>query len=525
MRVVTVAQMRGIEAEAEQRYGLDGSALMAVAGRSAAEIAREWLGGDIAGRRFLVLVGPGNNGGDGRVMAGHLVNDGAEVAFYDWRTRKLEPGNSTAGIADWNDPDALSRLLDQTDVVVDALLGIGVSRPLSDEMQALNRRVRDARLRRGDAPKIIAVDLPSGVNADTGEVSVGTLAADLTVTLGAPKIGLFWYPAAAYLGELRVGGIGLPPEMHFDGVAEMVTPDAVRALLPKRPPNSNKGTFGKVLIVAGSARFPGAALMASSGAVLSGAGLVTLAATPSRSRAYASALPEVVYALLPEDAPPTAQTILDAAKGQNALLIGPGLGQEPATKAWYLDVLRGLRDLPDEQRPKLILDADGLNMLSQEERWWQIPPPRTVLTPHPGEMARLMGRDAHLAGSGLERLATLRDLAATWGHVILLKGAITTIVAPDGVHHDFPWLNFAPNPAMATAGMGDVLSGIIVSLLGQGMSPEDAAVAGAALHSTAGRLACEALGGIRAGLLVTDLAGWIPTARLAIQGDGYGEVG
>jgi hydroxyethylthiazole kinase-like uncharacterized protein yjeF len=520
MRIVTVAQMRAIEAEAERMYGLDGPALMAAAGHSAAVIAREWLGGDISGRRFLVLVGPGNNGGDGRVMAGHLAQMGATVAFYDWKSRALERGTSPAQI-DWNAPDALERLLNATDVVVDALLGIGVSRPLSDEMQVLNKRVRDARLRRGDALRIIAVDLPSGTNADTGEVSVGTLAADLTITLGAPKIGLFWYPAAAYLGDLRVGGIGLPAEMDLDGVAEMVTPEAVAAMLPPRPPEANKGTFGKALCVAGSPRFPGAALMTATGAARVGAGLVTIATTPALAQAYVGALPEATYALLPDDPQARAQAILAAAQAVDALLIGPGIDQEPATRAWYLAVLSGLRAMPEGQRPRLILDADALNLLSREAEWWRLPPPRTVLTPHPGEMARLMGRDAHLAGSGLERLATLRDLAARWGHVLLLKGAVTTIVAPDGPHQARPWLNFAPNPAMATAGMGDVLSGIIAGLLAQGMAPEDAAVAGAALHSTAGRLAADARGGIRAGLLTMDLAAQIPSARLALQGTPY----
>jgi hydroxyethylthiazole kinase-like uncharacterized protein yjeF len=517
MHIVTVAQMRGIESTAATQYGLDGPKLMAVAGQSMAEITRDWLGGDIRGKRFFILVGPGNNGGDGRVMAGHLLAWGAEVASFDWKTRALEPGNRTAEIANWAAPDALDRVVAQTDVVVDALLGIGVSRPLSDEMQSLTRRVRDVRLRRGTAPRIVAVDLPSGVNADTGEVSVGTLAADLTVTMGAPKIGLFWYPAAAYLGDLRVGGIGLPPQMTFDGVAEMVTPEAMRAILPPRQPDANKGTFGKALVVAGSPRFPGAALMCATGAVRTGTGLVTIATTPARSLAYVAGLPEATYTLLPDDPAACAQAIVAAARQVDALAIGPGIDQEPATRTWYLAVLRGLRELPDDQRPRLLLDADGLNLLSKEADWWHLPPPRTVLTPHPGEMARLMGRDAHLAGSGLERLATLRALAQTWGHVILLKGAITTVVAPDGPHNARPWLNFAPNPAMASAGMGDVLSGIIVGLLAQGMAPEDAAVAGAALHSAAGYRAAHALGDIRAGLLALDLAAQVPAARQAIQ--------
>ena len=513
MRIVTVEQMRAIEAEAERVYGLTGPALMSVAGVSAADITREWLGGEVGGLRFLMLIGPGNNGGDGRIMAQHLANDGAEVIFFDWQTRQLHPLLNVSEFNDWQAPDALATVLAQSDVVVDAFLGIGVTRPLSDAMVAINKQVRDARLRRGAHPRIIAIDLPSGVNADTGEVSVGTLAADLTITLGAPKIGLFWYPAAAYVGELRTGGIGLPPAMVLDGVAEQVTPAAIAALLPARPGESNKGTYGKVLVVAGSPRFPGAALLTATAAARTGAGLVTIATTPTLAGHYLAALPEATYALLPDDITARSQAILQAAQSVNTVLIGPGLDQAPETRAWLLATFAGLRNLPDGQRPKLVVDADALNILSKEAGWWRLLPPRAVLTPHPGEMARLLGSATHLADHGMERLALLQERAATWGHVIVLKGAITTIIAPDGPHHTRPWLNFAPNPAMATAGMGDVLAGTIAGLLAQGMAPEDAAVAGVALHSTAGRLATHALGDVRAGLLAADVAQRLPLAR------------
>lgn len=516
MRIVTVAQMREIEATAEGRYGLVGSTLMAHAGASAAELLRDWLGGDVEDTHVLVLVGPGNNGGDGRVLADHLLRWGAAVIIYDWPTRTLQPTNATVDV-DWSAPDALDRVLAETDVVVDALLGIGVTRPLSDEMQALNRQVRTVRLARGHHPHIVAVDLPSGANGDTGEVSPGTLAADLTITLGAPKIGLFAYPLAAYVGELLVGGIGLPDELDLGGIAEMATAADIAPLLPPRPPDSNKGTYGKTLIVAGSPRFPGAALLAATAAGRIGAGLVTVATTPDLARSYVGAFPEATYAPLPDDPAERAAAILAATKGIDALLIGPGLDQQPGTREWYLAVLAGLRAQPDAERPRLIIDADGLNLLSNETSWWALLPPRTVLTPHPGEMARLLGQ-GRLPDGSIDRLTRLRELAAVWGHVILLKGAVTTVVAPDGPHHERPWLNFAPNPAMAAAGMGDVLAGTIVGLLAQGMAPEDAAIAGAHLHSAAGRLAVTALGrGVRAGLVATDLAAQLPRARAQVQ--------
>jgi NAD(P)H-hydrate epimerase len=517
MRIVTVEQMRAIEAAAEHEYGLSGPALMAVAGKSAADTARAWLGGDIRGTRFLMLIGPGNNGGDGNIMAQHLIEAGAEVVAFDWQTRELHARSTSLTVPDWHAPEALAQVLPQIDVVVDAFLGIGVTRPLSDAMAAINQLVRDERLRRGDAPRIIAIDLPSGMDGDTGAVSAGTLAADLTITLGAPKIGLFWYPGAAYLGELRVGGIGLPAAMAWDGVAEMVTPNDVTTLLPGRPDESNKGTYGKTLIVAGSPRFPGAALMAATAAARSGAGLVTIATTPALAALYVAALPEATYALLPDDPADRAKAILAAASTVNALLIGPGLDQEAATRAWFLATLAGLRGMAEQQRPRLVVDADGLNLLSKEANWWTLLPPRTILTPHPGEMARLLGAATPLPESGMARLSLLRDRAAMWGQVIVLKGAITTIVAPDGPQHDRPWFNFAPNPAMATAGMGDVLAGTIVGLLAQKMAPPEAAMAGVALHSAAGRRATEMLGDARAGLLAMDVARHLPQARAQLQ--------
>ncbi len=284
MRIVTVAQMRAIEAEAERAYGLNGPALMASAGVSLAQIARDFLGGGVQGARVLMLIGPGNNGGDGLVMSSHLRTWGAEVVLYDWKTRSLRGGFQG------QDPtvaEALAAALASADVVVDALLGIGASRPLAEDMQALLGQVQAGRQRRGDAPRIIAVDLPTGVNADTGAVSAGTIAADLTITLGAPKLGLLWYPAAKYVGELRTGAIGLPDAMPLDGIAELGTDAAIACRLPARPPDAHKGTFGRVLVIAGSPRFPGAALLAGTAAARAGAGLVTLAVSPDFIKPYA----------------------------------------------------------------------------------------------------------------------------------------------------------------------------------------------------------------------------------------------
>ena len=505
MRVVTVEQMRAVEATAEQDFGLPGPTLMAHAGSSLATSMAEWLGGEVANLHVLCLIGPGNNGGDTRVMARHLAERGAAIALFDWRQQRLEDLDGQPLAATWDD------WLAQADVVIDGWLGIGHTRPLAEGMQALNAGVAARRQRGHGIPRVVAVDLPSGVDADSGAVDPGTLNADLTITLGAPKIGLFWFPAMQAVGQLQVGSIGLPPALAMPAVADWVTPDRVAALVPERPLDAHKGTFGKAALVAGSRHYPGAAALAARAAARAGVGLVTLATTDDLIPLYSMNLPEVVYAPLAASGAERGTEIWRAISDHEALLIGPGIGQAPETHAWLLALLATLRGTPDEQRPKLVLDADALNLLSREPTWWDLLPPRTILTPHPGEMSRLLGAGAHVSGGGPDRLPQLRDAVARWGQVVVLKGAVTLIGSPEAT--ELVRLNAAPNPAMATAGMGDVLAGTIVSLLAQELTPFDAATLGVALHSEAGAQAARDLGFVRAGVLAGDVADRLPAAR------------
>ncbi len=509
MHIVTVAEMRELEAQAERQYGLTSQILMQHAGKSAADIFEANLlpHHSMNDLEVLFLIGPGNNGGDGLVMAEHLAQAGALVSLYRWKEHTLtERGQE---VAPQQVADELESLIQSADYVIDALLGTGTSRPLPDDMRALIKRVQQEREKR-DTLRIVSIDLPTGLNADTGAVDPGTIRADMTITLACPKQGFFFFPGRDYIGELHVGSIGLPPEMESHLRTEMLTGDLVRSLLPRRTLNSNKGTFGKVMLFCGSPPYPGSAFLAGSAALRVGAGLITLAATERMLPIYASALHEATFALLPEEDSgsfETAKTLIGHLEGYRSLLIGPGLGQSPHIREVILQVLEHLRAQPSEQRPHLVVDADGLNNLSALEHWWTLLPEGTVITPHPGEMGRLCG-GIKVSGGDITRLGLARDKAKEWNVTLVLKGACTIITGPEGRTR----INWQANPALASAGTGDVLAGMVAGFLAQGVQPFDAASASVYLHTAASLLVSEHTG--PAGLLASDLLPQIPRAML-----------
>jgi NAD(P)H-hydrate epimerase len=506
MRVVSVDEMREIERRAETEYGLTPPMLMERAGQSAAEILRSHAGGDVRALDVLVLVGPGNNGGDGRVMGRYLVEWGARVSYFLWKENALERAGQVVSAGD--PLENVREALASADIVVDALLGTGHARPLALTMRQALALVQAERERRPGGLIVLAVDLPSGLNADTGAVDEGAITADLTVTLAFPKAGLYLFPGAALVGELEVGSIGLPDDMTIPSGMEVMDAPLIRPSLPARPLESNKGSYGKAMILAGSPQYVGAAFLAASAAGRIGAGLITIATTRDLSHVYAASLVEATYCLLPPlDAKPQerARVLLDALRGYRALVVGPGLGQSDATREFLLRVIDGVRALPDSDRPHVIADADGLNNLSRVERWQERLPANSVLTPHPGEMARLRG-GAKVSGGEVDRFSIASESAREWGHVVVLKGAATLIASPDGALR----LNWPGNPALATAGTGDVLAGTIGGLLAQGMAPFEAASGGVYLHSRAGLLVSARLGD--AGLLASDLLPELPVA-------------
>lgn len=530
-KVVTTEEMQRIE-KAADAGGLSYDEMMSNAGLAIAEaIINRWL--DLEGASALILVGPGNNGGDGLVVGHHLVEAGAKVHAYlshnrsaedDHNYERLSRTGTTITFADEDTGlEVLTPAVREADLIVDALLGTGIKLPLrgtpKEILSAVKTALREVQLK----PYIVAVDCPSGLDCDTGEIAGESLSADLTVTLAAAKPGLFEFPGAAAVGELEVGSIGISPDQpEINGIQHLLAEETlVRDWLPDRPLNAHKGTFGSVMAVAGSINYPGAAVLAALGAYRSGAGLVTLAVPSVIQSFLVAGIPEATWLALPHEMGVIAQAAAGVLHGEldgvDALLIGPGFGREPNTKLFLMDFLGagktdrsrqiGFVSSGDGNRsvriPPTVIDADGLKLLSEIDNWNSLLLDTAVLTPHPGEFAMMTGLS--IAEILADRTKHVRDRAQAWGHVIVLKGAFTLIAAPDGRMATIP----IATPALATAGTGDVLAGVILSLRGQGLEAFEAAVVGAYLHARAGEVAADDMGA-DASVIASDVAGYLP---------------
>ncbi len=523
MKVVTAAQMAALESASERR-GVAADALMENAGLAVAETVRSLLGG-VADAVITVLVGPGNNGSDGLVTARCLRRWGARVTVCVLAGRpSVDPKMDLAreydveilSLADDPGTYRLEQLLRRSRVVVDAVLGTGRSRPLEGAVKEAMLHLQSCRTGQ-DRPQIVALDLPTGLDADTGELDPSCPQVDVTVALGRPKAGLLAFPGAAMVGRLEVADIGLPPDLEEEEAItlELLTAAWVGPRLPSRPLDGHKGSFGHALVVAGSRNYVGAACLAGFAAARVGAGLVTLAAPEGVYKIAAGALTEVIHLPLPEDDegrihPDGADDILQARHQYDALLVGCGLGQSQGTVEFME------RLLLNDSRATLptVIDADGLNSMSSLPQWWSRLRGRAVVTPHPGEMATLAG--IPISQVQAARVETTRRWAAHWNVDLALKGAHTVIAQPGGLARLSPFAN----PALASGGTGDVLSGIIVGLMAQGLSPGDACCCGVYLHGMAGEIVREKLG--RSGPLASDLIDELPVVIERLRGESAG---
>ncbi len=515
MKVLTTDQMRQLEENAV-KSGVTMEMLMENAGQAVAdEVAR--IVEDVRQQQILILIGPGNNGGDGLVAARHLHDAGAKVFLYlfgqrparDPMMKPIRERRIKRIEAEKDDNlDELTKLLASVDTVIDALFGTGTTRPFSGLLLMVLDRARRAKIKRPGI-KLIALDIPSGLNADTGEADPGCLYFDNTITLAFPKPGLFKFPGAERVGEISVVDIGLPGFIEEKAGPDYLADEWAKSVLPERSPQASKGDFGRVLVLAGSINYLGAPYLACNGAMRVGAGLVTLAAVGRLQAILANKLTEVTYLPLPEVrpwiiAPEALRVIFRQSERYDVLLIGCGLGQNETVSRLIRSILltHPKAKTAKPKLPSLVIDADGLNALAGVPNWWNLMPEDAILTPHPGEMARLTGMTADEVQ--LDRLELARKMASDWHKTIVLKGAHTVVAAPDGRSQ----ISHVANAGLASAGTGDVLAGAIAGLLAQGMNLFDAAAAGVYIHGMAGEAVRERLGD--AGMMASDLLDELP---------------
>ena len=518
MKLVTVPEMVTIEMEADAR-GLTYAQMMENAGTGLAEIIHD-LQAHIDIREVLGLVGPGNNGGDTLVALSLLAASGWRARAYlvnrrqDALVERLQTagGHAIQAVED-QDFAGLSSLMASAGIMLDGLLGTGSRPPVRGVVANVMSQAKRVLHGLDGPPYVIAVDCPSGVDCDTGEASDDCIRAELTVTMAAVKQGLLRMPAHNFVGDLRVVDIGLPADLpSLESIRMQVADEElVAGMLPSRPPDAHKGTFGTAMIAAGSVNYTGAAFLAGSAAYRAGAGLVTLAVPSLLHAVLAGRLPEATWLLLPHEvgviSRDASAVLLRALTGASALLVGPGLGTEDTTREFIARLLArgrtvskatapmGLIDAKagrgiesGEALPGLVFDADGLKLLAGIQDWPRLLPGTAVLTPHPGEMSVLTGISKEDIQQ--QRAGIAARFAKAWGHVVVLKGAFTVVAAPQGQIAIIP----VASAALARAGSGDVLAGIIVGLRAQGVAPYDAAVAGAWIHAEAGLYAATRLG-------------------------------
>lgn len=525
MKLVSVAEMRQIEQEADAA-GLTYEMMMENAGHNLSrEILKlSYAQGSEEEIQVIGLVGPGNNGGDTLVALTHLAEKGWKARAYlvkrkisgDPLIKRLEEAEGEIYQADKDaDYQQLAAFLGTADVVLDGVLGTGMKLPIHKEvgqvLAAMNSILEALEWR----PFIVAVDCPSGVDCDTGAVASECIQADATVTMAAVKQGLLKLPAFDMVGELRVVEIGA-----LDGIGtwqevknEVANDELGRSLLPSRPSDAHKGSFGTALVVAGSVNYTGAALLAGKAAARSGVGLVSLAVPAPLHMTLAGHFLEATWILLPHElgciSSSAADVLAESLERVTAILLGPGLGLEDTTRDFVANLLQGSplkgqhgrmgfvqnsskpRDQKTTTLPPFVVDADGLKILARITGWEKLLPPIAILTPHPGEMSIMTGLPVEEISQN--RLAIASKFATQWGHVVVLKGAFTVVAAPDGRTTTIP----IATPALAHAGTGDVLAGLITGLRAQGLDPYETARLGAWIHAYAGEVAAQIHGNTR----------------------------
>lgn len=509
MKLVTAKEMKALDVQAQNDYAMPGILLMDNAAQAVAEAVHEALTA-LEGERVVIFCGGGNNGGDGLGAARWLQSYGVSVrAFVVGAALDAVQGDAALELAmftkaggrvealstedDWVLADLAAS---KADVLVDALLGTGFHGELEGDV------LRACELLNKSEKYILAVDVPTGVNADNGAVSENAVRADHTVTMALVKTGLLLYPGREYCGDIELADISMPVKLveEYQSDKYRLTDEIVRELLPLRKANAHKGDAGRVVICAGSPGYTGAAALASDAAVKAGAGLVSLYTPLSSRDVLAIKLTEVMVHGLLERMPGilgggAASDVASSAEAADVLAIGPGLGTSESTQ-------EAVRTILQKITTPVVIDADALTALAGHTEILAAMQAQKVLTPHPGEMARLTGLE--IAEIEADRINIAKKYAEEWQAIVVLKGAPTVIGCPNGT----VYVNSTGNSSLATGGSGDVLTGIIAGLAAQEISLQEAAICGVYLHGLAAELT-----GIDIGLAAGELAALLPQAR------------
>ena len=515
VKIVSGTQMAAIDGEAINRFRIPGLILMENAALQVVQYILELM--PQRRGRVLVFCGKGNNGGDGFVIARHLLRYGYVVSVWAMDRSQVYHGDAfvnyeilikqgvPVSLVTEGDPPHILNYLDKDDLIVDALLGTGLSRDVSPKFAALISAINDSRA------QVLAVDIPSGVCANSGKVMGTAIKARHTVTFALPKRGLLLYPGAECAGRIVVVNIGIPKQVLDKEVVteRLITAESVQALLPERLQQSHKGTYGRLLLLAGSPGMTGAAVLTAEAALRGGAGLVYLGAAPELRLVLEPKLKEVIMRELPGDGQGNLDRdgfsrIQEESNVCQALAVGPGMDPGYST-------LTILQQIMEKISLPLVLDAGALVALALDPSLLECKDkPPLILTPHPGEMARLLGIDVKTVQDQRWELAA--EKAREWNCVLVLKGAHTVVALPSGKI----FINPTGNAALATAGSGDILTGLISALLTQGYSADDAAVTAVYLHGLAADLLVAARG-LR-GHTASDILSFIPAACQHLDG-------
>ncbi|WP_027416542.1 bifunctional ADP-dependent NAD(P)H-hydrate dehydratase/NAD(P)H-hydrate epimerase [Aneurinibacillus terranovensis] len=486
MYVVTAQQMRDIDQFTIRQIGIPGLVLMENAGTAVVrEVERRWPEGSV-----VILAGSGNNGGDGLVIARHLKNRDRSVQTWlfgedgklsnDCRSQLNILHACGYQVKRWNKDrvDELTADLQEADVIIDAMLGTGATGDLRDPYWTVGKVLA------GVAGRVVAVDIPTGVDSDSGEVGEQAVKADVTVTFACPKWGHFLYPGAELRGDLVVADISIPPAAAGKAALQdtVLTGQDVNRLLPRRPRFSHKGTYGHVLVIAGSKEMPGAPVMTATAALRTGCGLLTLAVPQPILPVVGSKISEPVFWEWPDQdghfARESVRKLAERSGDFDVIAVGPGISTWSDGNAWLADIIAAVKS-------PLIIDADALNLLARNPGILQYKTNPIILTPHPGEMARLCG----VSTKDIEknRAKHARTFAFSHGVFLVLKGAYTLLATPDGRI----FINPSGSAALAKGGSGDILTGMIAGMMAQVKDAETAIKLATYLHGLAGEICGE----------------------------------